>query len=145
MEIFFILWLTLILPVSVYGAYILWVRQKLMVWPSLAFYPQPLAGLFVFVVFSFIILGFGFFWGLPAIFRRSSTVALAEKSTIRIFNRKNAHGEIVGWSVSIRRPGSNIWSDIRKSGLRTDNHGSIFPSKAAAIEAAKAEIEARRS
>ena len=145
MEIFFILWGTLILPVSVYGAYILWVRQKLMVWPGLAFYPQPLAGLFVFVVFSFVILGLGFFWGLPAIYRRCSTVVPAKKSTIRIFNRKNAHGEIVGWSVSIKRPGSDIWSDIRKNGLRTDDHGSIFPSKAAAIEAAKADIAARRS
>ena len=63
--------------------------------------------------------------------------------TIRIFKRKNGAGEIVGWSASIKIPGSNMWADVRQRCMLTDFYGSIYPTKDAAIGAAKTDILAR--
>ena len=62
---------------------------------------------------------------------------------IRIFKRKNADGEIVGWGADIKIPGHNLRADIRESGMPTDYHGSIYPTKEAAIEAARRDIKSR--
>jgi hypothetical protein len=64
--------------------------------------------------------------------------------TIKIFKRRNEAGEIVGWGAEIKIPGTSLWASVRDSNFLTDYHGSIYPSKDAAIEAAKADIIARR-
>ncbi|MGA7324049.1 MAG: hypothetical protein WBX25_06115 [Rhodomicrobium sp.] len=64
-------------------------------------------------------------------------------STIRIYKRKNEAGEIVGWSASIKIPGTTMWADVRHRSMPTDFYGSIYPTKEEAVEAARADIQAR--
>jgi hypothetical protein len=63
--------------------------------------------------------------------------------TIRIFKRKNEAGELVGWTANIKIPGYNMWVNVRERGLPTDFHGSIYPTRDAAIEAAKRTLKSR--
>jgi hypothetical protein len=60
--------------------------------------------------------------------------------TIRIFKRRNDAGEIVGWGAEIKIPGINLWASVRDCNFPRDYYGSIYPTKGAAIEAAKREI-----
>ena len=64
-------------------------------------------------------------------------------TTIKIFKRRNEAGEIAGWSAEIKIPGTSLWASVRDRNFPTDYHGSIYPTKDAAIEAAKADIIAR--
>ena len=73
----------------------------------------------------------------------SAMVRMGE-NTIRIFKRKNKAGDIVGWSASIKTPGTNMWGDVRQRSMPTDFYGSIHPTKEEAVEAAKVELRARR-
>jgi hypothetical protein len=51
--ILLILW-----AISLYGTYILWVRQKFL-WPSVAFFPLPLAQIFILAIIAFFVFGGG--------------------------------------------------------------------------------------
>jgi hypothetical protein len=62
--------------------------------------------------------------------------------TIRIYSRKRA-GVVIGWCAEIKVPGLNIWANVAESSMPTDYWGSIYPTKEAAIEAAKRDIRAR--
>ena len=64
--------------------------------------------------------------------------------TIKIYKRKNAAGEVIGWSAEYQIPGSKLWADVRERGMPTDYWGSIYPTKEAVIEAARREIRVRR-
>ncbi|MGA7328993.1 MAG: hypothetical protein WBX25_32030 [Rhodomicrobium sp.] len=65
------------------------------------------------------------------------------ENTIRIYKRKKEAGEIIGWPASIKIPSSsNMWGDVRHRSMPADFYGSIFSTKEAAIEAAKAELRA---
>jgi hypothetical protein len=59
--------------------------------------------------------------------------------TIKVYNRRNAAGEIVSWFATIKIPGTSLWADVRTD-QPLDCYGSIYPTKDAAIEAAKREI-----
>jgi hypothetical protein len=59
--------------------------------------------------------------------------------TIKIYKRGNEAGEIVGWSADNKIPGMGMWTNVRRDEPR-DFHGSIYPTKDAAIEGAKREI-----
>ena len=74
-----------------------------------------------------------------------ANIARMNENTIRIFKRKNDAGEIVGWSAKIKIPGTNMWGDVRQRSMPTDFYGSIYPTKEEAVEAAKADIGARRA
>jgi hypothetical protein len=45
----------------------------------------------------------------------------------------------VSWFATIKIPGTSMWADCRRDEPR-DYYGSIYPTKEAAIEAAKREI-----
>jgi hypothetical protein len=60
-------------------------------------------------------------------------------TTIKVYNRRNAAGEIVSWFATIKIPSASMWADVRCD-QPYDHYGSIYPTKEAAIEAAKAEI-----
>ena len=63
---------------------------------------------------------------------------------IRIYKRKNEAGEIIGWSADIKIPGlMNLRANVREANMPTDYYGSIYPTKEAAIEAARRDIRAR--
>jgi hypothetical protein len=70
---------------------------------------------------------------------------LVEKASpaIRVYKRKNADDEIVGWSAEIKIPGLEVWADVREGGMPTDYFGSIYPTKEVAIEAARQDIKLR--
>jgi hypothetical protein len=61
------------------------------------------------------------------------------ETTIKIYKRRNEAGEIVGWSADIKIPGIGMWTNVRRD-RPVDYHGSIYPTKEAAIEGAKREI-----
>jgi hypothetical protein len=63
--------------------------------------------------------------------------------TIKVYRRRNEAGEIVGWGAEIKIPGINLWASVRDFNFPTDYYGSIYPTKDAAIEAAKREIISR--
>jgi hypothetical protein len=63
---------------------------------------------------------------------------------IRIYKRKNEAGEIIGWSADIKIPSlMNLRANVREVNMPTDYYGSIYPTKEAAIEAARRDIRAR--
>ncbi|MGA7325825.1 MAG: hypothetical protein WBX25_15395 [Rhodomicrobium sp.] len=59
------------------------------------------------------------------------------EKTIRIYKHKDEAGHIVGWSGDIKIPGYIMWINVRERSMPTDYDGSIYPTKDAAIEAAK--------
>jgi hypothetical protein len=61
------------------------------------------------------------------------------ETTIKIYKRRNEAGEIIGWCAEIKIPGLQMWTDVRRDEPR-DFYGSIYPTKAEAIEGAKREI-----
>jgi hypothetical protein len=61
------------------------------------------------------------------------------ETTIKVYNRRNAAGEIVSWFATVKIPGASMWADVRCD-LPLDHFGSIDPTKEAAIEAAEREI-----
>jgi hypothetical protein len=60
-------------------------------------------------------------------------------TTIKVYRRRNASGETTSWFARVKIPETSMWSDVRKDEPR-DYFGSIYPTKDAAVEAAKAEI-----
>jgi hypothetical protein len=62
---------------------------------------------------------------------------------IRIYKRKNEAGELVGWSADFKIPSLEIWANVRERGMPTYFYGSIYPTKDAAIEAARRNIKSR--
>jgi hypothetical protein len=65
------------------------------------------------------------------------------KSTIKIYKRRNEAGGIIGWRAEIKIPCTSLWASVCDCNFPTDYYGSIYPTKDAAIEAAKADIIAR--
>jgi hypothetical protein len=61
------------------------------------------------------------------------------ETTIKIYNRRNEAGEIVSWYATIKIPGTSMWADVRRD-QPIDCYGSIYETKAEAIEGAKREI-----
>jgi hypothetical protein len=51
----------------------------------------------------------------------------------------NEAGEIIGWSADIKIPALRMWTNVRRDEPR-DFYGSIYETKADAIEGAKREI-----
>ena len=72
-------------------------------------------------------------------------VTMENPGTIKVYKRRNKTGEIIGWSAEIKCPGTNLWANVCERGVASDFYGSIYPTKDAAIEAAKAELIRRRT
>jgi hypothetical protein len=39
---------------------------------------------------------------------------------IKIFKRRNESGQIIGWGVEIKIPGTSLWASVRDSRFPTD-------------------------
>jgi hypothetical protein len=61
------------------------------------------------------------------------------EATIKIYNRRNAAGEIVSWYATVKIPGTSLWADVRRD-QPIDYYGSIYETKVDAIEGARREI-----
>jgi len=81
----------------------------------------------------------------PYIAKHNLSTRFVFCSTLDLVEKPETTIKIIGWSAEIKCPGTSLWANVCERCVPSDFYGSVYPTKDAAIEAAKAELIKRRT